>query len=371
MSGGSPTVLELRNVDIHYGRTPVVANASFDVAQGEFVTLLGPSGSGKTSLLRAIAGFVVPSAGEVRLHGARMENVPPFERDVGMVFQNYALFPHMTVAQNLSFGPRMLRIAKTEIERRVGDALARVRLAEYAARYPHELSGGQQQRVAIARALAIRPSLLLLDEPMSNLDARLRAQMRGDLIRLLKDLGVTALSVTHNQEEALAMSDRIIVMSQGEIRQIGSPTEIYLRPADPFVADFIGDANVVRARFAGASDRGLARFDAEDGTCILAALSSGDTSERCVLLVRPEAIKVGRDSGEATAGSPMNRMRGRVASCAYMGAFTEMRIAAAAQEFLVKRPAGPDVAGLAPGDEVVMEWDPAAVIALRADQPPS
>ena len=174
-------VLELRNVDIHYGRTKVVVNASFSVAQGEFVTLLGPSGSGKTSLLRAIAGFVVPSAGEVLLHGERMENVPPYRRDVGMVFQNYALFPHMTVAQNLGFGPRMMRIPRTEIDARISDALAQVRLSEYGARYPHEFSGGQQQRVAIARALAMRPSVLLLDEPMSNLDARLRAQMRGDL----------------------------------------------------------------------------------------------------------------------------------------------------------------------------------------------
>ncbi|HVO88962.1 MAG TPA: ABC transporter ATP-binding protein, partial [Casimicrobiaceae bacterium] len=282
MTATEATVLELRNVDIHYGPIKVVADASFAVAQGEFVTLLGPSGSGKTSLLRAIAGFVVPTSGEVRLHGARMENVPPFERDIGMVFQNYALFPHMTVAQNLSFGPRMMKIARAEIAQRVGEALAQVRLAEYAARYPHELSGGQQQRVAIARALAMRPSLLLLDEPMSNLDARLRAQMRTDLMLLLKSLGVTALAVTHNQEEALAMSDRIIVMSQGSIRQIGTPTQIYRQPADPFVADFIGDANVIRARYSDASD-GLARFELASGQSVYAA-TSANASGDCLLL---------------------------------------------------------------------------------------
>jgi putative spermidine/putrescine transport system ATP-binding protein len=364
MSAPAPPVLELRNVDIHYGRTPVVADASFEVAQGEFVTLLGPSGSGKTSLLRAIAGFVVPTAGEVLLHGARMENVPPFERDVGIVFQNYALFPHMTVAQNLSFGPRMMRIAKTEIERRVAEALAQVRLTEYIARYPHELSGGQQQRVAIARALAMRPSLLLLDEPMSNLDARLRAQMRGDLIRLLKGIGVTALAVTHNQEEALAMSDRIIVMAQGGIRQIGSPTEIYLRPADSFVADFIGDANVISARYDGVSN-GLACFDSECGQPIYAMMHTADSPERCVLLVRPEAIKLAPDGGETLASGATNRVRGRLASCAYMGAFMEIRVAVGALEFLVKRPAGPKVVGLEVGDDVVMEWDPAAVMALK------
>ena len=359
---GTP-VLELRHVDIRYGRVTVVEDASFEVAKGEFVTLLGPSGSGKTSLLRAIAGFVVPSAGEVRLDGARMESVPPFERDVGMVFQNYALFPHMTVAKNLSFGPRMMHIPKAETETRVNDALAKVQLSEFAGRYPHELSGGQQQRVAIARALAMRPSLLLLDEPMSNLDARLRAQMRSQLIELLKGLGVTALAVTHNQEEALAMSDRIIVMAQGGIRQIGVPTEIYRRPVDAFVADFIGDANVIHARYTG-SVGDLARFDADAGVRFYAVNPVVGGLDQCVLLVRPESIVLTRESDASAGDEHGNRVCGRLASRAYMGAFVEMRVATATQEFLVKGAANREIGDFQVGDRVVMHWDATAVAAL-------
>ena len=360
---GAPPVLELRNVGIHYGRVPAVVNASFDVAEGEFVTLLGPSGSGKTSLLRAIAGFVVPTSGEVLLRGTRMGNVPPFERDVGMVFQNYALFPHMSVAQNLSFGPRMMRVPASEIAVRVKEALAQVRLTDFAARYPHELSGGQQQRVAIARALAMRPSLLLLDEPMSNLDARLRAQMRSDLTTLFKQSGVTALAVTHNQEEALAMSDRIIVMAQGDIRQVGTPMDIYMRPADPFVADFIGDANVIRARRVGVED-GLERYEATSGQTIHALARPGDRGAECVLLVRPEAIRVIRDHGGPAADRSVNQVRGHLASRAYMGAYTEVRVTVGEQQFLVKSAAAGDDADVDIGEPIVMQWDAAAVVAL-------
>jgi ABC-type Fe3+/spermidine/putrescine transport system ATPase subunit len=292
-----------------------------------------------------------------------MENVPPFERDVGMVFQNYALFPHMTVEQNLSFGPRLSRVPKGEIAARVGDALAQVRLVDYGARYPHELSGGQQQRVAIARALAMRPSLLLLDEPMSNLDARLRAQMRGDLMTLLKGIGVTVLAVTHNQEEALAMSDRIIVMSQGAIRQMGTPMEIYMQPADPFVADFIGDANVIRARYTGVQGE-LACFEAEWGQSIHAVARPGDPADACILLLRPEAIRIGHDRGGHGENEGINRIRGRLASRAYMGAFVEIRVSAGTQEFLVKKPAGPGNADFGVGDPVLIEWDATAVVAL-------
>jgi ABC-type Fe3+/spermidine/putrescine transport system ATPase subunit len=364
MVGAPPPVLELRNVGIHYGRTPAVVNASFDVAEGEFVTLLGPSGSGKTSLLRAIAGFVVPTSGEVLLRGTTMGSVPPFERDVGMVFQNYALFPHMSVAQNLSFGPRMMRVPASEIAVRVSDALAQVRLSDFAARYPHELSGGQQQRVAIARALAMRPSLLLLDEPMSNLDARLRAQMRSDLIALFKSNGVTALAVTHNQEEALAMSDRIIVMAEGDIRQVGTPMDIYMRPADPFVADFIGDTNVIHARRI-ALEEGLERYETASGQTIHALATPGDREDDCVLLVRPEAIRVVRDGGEASADRGVNVVCGRLASRAYMGAYIELRVAVGDQQFLAKKAASADQAEIEIGDPVLLQWDAAAVVALR------
>jgi ABC-type Fe3+/spermidine/putrescine transport system ATPase subunit len=291
-----------------------------------------------------------------------MDNVPPYERDIGMVFQNYALFPHMTVAQNLSFGPRMTRTPKREIEARVTETLAQVRLSEYRDRYPHELSGGQQQRVAIARALAIRPSILLLDEPMSNLDARLRAQMRVDLIALLKGLGVTAVSVTHNQEEALAMSDRIIVMAGGKVRQIGSPADIYKNPADPFVADFVGDANVIRVRFA-ANEGAHARFDTDWGQAIHAA-ATPDVAAATLLLIRPESISVARAAAGASAAG-MNRVCGRISHRAYMGAFVEIRVSAGSQDFLVKQPVGPGYAELSVGDSVEMHWDAATVVALR------
>jgi ABC-type Fe3+/spermidine/putrescine transport system ATPase subunit len=360
-------ILELHDVEICYGGDPVVSNASFSVDEGEFITLLGPSGSGKTSLLRTIAGFVTATSGEVRLQGVRMDKVPPYERDIGMVFQNYALFPHMTVAQNLSFGPRMMHIRKAEIDTRVSDALTQVRLSQYASRYPHELSGGQQQRVAIARALAIRPSLLLLDEPMSNLDARLRAEMRVELIALLKGLGMTAVSVTHNQEEALAMSDRIIVMAAGSIRQIGTPSEIYLRPADPFVAGFVGDANVIKGRHAGMVGN-VAHFETEWGQSIRVNGQARDRrDESCLLLVRPEAIELTRHAGDETSeASGVNRVCGRLVSRAYMGAFIELRAIVGSQELLVKLPAGKEVPDMALGDEVLMQFECSAVQVLSS-----
>ena len=357
----SEAVLSLRSVEIRYGATRIVEGASFDVGAGEFVTLLGPSGSGKTSLLRAIAGFVPVASGEVCLSGERVNDMPAYERDVGLVFQNYALFPHMTVAENLSFGLRMMKLPKAEIATRVEEALHHVRLGAYSARFPHELSGGQQQRVAIARALAMRPTLLLLDEPMSNLDARLRAEMRVELVALLRRIGATALSVTHNQEEALAMSDRVIVMAEGGIRQIGTPGEIYRYPADSFVAAFIGDANVIDATFA-AADAETTRFTTPWGETVRAA---GRVAEEgaALLLVRPEAVGVCAP-GEALDPAT-NQVRGRLVASAYMGSFVEMRAALGKTELVAKVPAEHAAARLALGDEVVLHWRADAVRVIR------
>jgi len=357
----SEPVLSLSAVDIRYGSTRIVEGASFDVAAGEFVTLLGPSGSGKTSLLRAIAGFVPVAAGDVRLSGELVNDIPAYERDVGLVFQNYALFPHMTVAENLSFGLRMMKMPKAEIATRVEEALHHVRLGAYAGRYPHELSGGQQQRVAIARALAMRPTLLLLDEPMSNLDARLRAEMRVELAALLRRIGATALSVTHNQEEALAMSDRVIVMAEGGIRQIGTPGDIYRYPADSFVAAFIGDANVIDATFAGA-DAEATRFTPPWGDTVRAA---GRVTEEgaALLLVRPEHIGVCAP-GEAPDPAA-NHARGRLVARAYMGSCVEMRAALGAVELVAKVPAEHAAARLVLGDDVVFHWRAPAVRVIR------
>ena len=358
-------VLQVQDIAIDYGGTRVVSAASFEVHEGEFVTLLGPSGSGKTSLLRTIAGFVKPSAGRILLRGLAMEKVPAYQRDVGMVFQNYGLFPHMTVAGNLEFGPRMMKVAPAEIGQRVAEALAQVRLEKFAARYPHELSGGQQQRVAIARALAMRPSLLLLDEPMSNLDARLRAEMRVELVALLKRLHMTAVAVTHNQEEALSMSDRIVVMAEGSVRQVGTPAEIYRSPRDAFVAGFVGDANVLDAEHLGVAGDGLALFRTAGGDYLKVAAAGERCEGATRLLVRPEAIRMSEPDYAVRGPERANRVAGRVVSVAYMGAFTEVRADVGQREMLVKLPAGGDAVPPAVGDVVLMGWAPDAVTALQ------
>ncbi|WP_256856614.1 ABC transporter ATP-binding protein [Variovorax sp. KK3] len=352
-------------MDIRYGGNLVVAGATFDVRQGEFVTLLGPSGSGKTSLLRTIAGFAPVSAGRIRLRGESMEAVPAYQRDVGLVFQNYGLFPHMTVAGNLSFGPRMMKVPSAEIEVRVAEALAQVRLERLRERYPHQLSGGQQQRVAIARALAMRPSLLLLDEPMSNLDARLRAEMRVELLVLLKRLGMTAVAVTHNQEEALGMSDRIVVMAEGGIRQVGTPIDIYLHPADSFVANFVGDANVIDAQHVGFAADGCSLYRTQGGMVVRATRTAAPPNGQVArLLIRPELIQVDL-SGAAGGTDSASGLTAHVESAAYMGAYTEIRTRVGAEQILVKLAAGTSAPTVAVGQPVLMRWAPEAVKVLQ------
>ncbi len=329
MTGEAPD-LELEAVSKRYGDAWAVRDASFRVLRGEFVTLLGPSGGGKTSTLRMIAGFIRPDAGQIRLRGERVNEVPPYERDIGMVFQSYALFPHMTARDNVAFGLKMRRLDRRATARRVGEALALVRLEAYAGRYPHQLSGGQQQRVAIARALVIEPSLLLLDEPMSNLDAALRASMQFELRQIVERVGVTTLYVTHNQEEALSMSDRIIVLSSGRIEQIGTPLEVYASPANEFVAGFLGRSNVIRCRVL---ERG--------GALITAKMEQ---------------------SGE-------NCLQGRVRQVAFMGAFAEYVVDAGGTALLVQEPLGGGRGVRRPGERVTLWWDPALAVALR-DAPP-
>src|SRR4051794_38830632 len=233
-----------------YGQTTALADVSLNVRSGEFIALLGPSGCGKTTLLRAIAGFVEPTSGRITINGREMTGVPPHLRPVNTVFQHYALFPHMTVADNIAFGPRRRHVAKAEREQRVAEALAMVGLATFGTRHPRELSGGEQQRVAIARALVNEPDVLLLDEPLGALDLKLRKRMQVELKRLHRQLGMTFLFVTHDQEEALAMADRIAVMRRGAIEQVGSGLEIYRNPVSRYVADFIGEANLIACRVA-------------------------------------------------------------------------------------------------------------------------
>src|SRR5436853_2891868 len=240
--------LQLTNLSKHYGDQVAVAGATLDVADGEFLVLLGPSGCGKTTTLRMIAGLVEPSGGHARIRGADITYLPPWRRNTGMVFQSYALFPPMTVADNVAFGLEMRKLAKAEIEARTREALRLVRLEGYSERLPRQLSGGQQQRVALARALAIRPDVLLLDEPLSNLDAKLSEEVRNEIRELQRQLGLTTIMVTHDQEEALTVADRLVVMADGEIRQIGSQRDLYEHQADRFVAGFVGRSTFLDGR---------------------------------------------------------------------------------------------------------------------------
>ena len=240
--------LRLAALTKRFGALIAVDAIDLRVAQGEFVTLLGPSGCGKTTTLNMIAGFITPDAGSIRLHGKAVEPLPPFRRDLGLVFQDYALFPHMTVAENVGFGLRMRRVPRGEIAQRVAQALDLVQLTGLDQRRPSQLSGGQRQRVALARALVIQPAMLLLDEPLSNLDLKLREEMRMEISALQQRLGIATVFVTHDQAEALTMSDRIAVMRQGRIEQIGTPNDIYERPTTRFVAGFIGTANLIESR---------------------------------------------------------------------------------------------------------------------------
>ncbi|MGJ7568122.1 ABC transporter ATP-binding protein [Variovorax sp. GB1R11] len=288
-----PVAVSIEGVAKRFGASVALHEVSLRVRQGEFLTLLGPSGCGKTTLLNLIAGFVQPDSGEIFIDGQLITPTPPHQREIGIVFQNYALFPHMTVSRNIGYGLRMRGIAKDEIARRVDQALALVKLDKFGERRPRELSGGQQQRVALARALVIGPRVLLLDEPFSALDKNLRGAMQAEVLEIQRKLGVTTVFVTHDQGEALSMSDRIAVMSQGHIRQIDTPDAIYRRPADPFVASFVGDVNVLPARcISRTGDRLLVGLG--NGTLDLpgAGLDGTEPGALLDLYVRPESIRL-------------------------------------------------------------------------------
>ena len=238
--------LGLTNISKVYGSSSAVTNFNLDVEHGEFVSFLGPSGCGKTTTLRMIAGFELPTTGTIVVNGLDITNKPPNQRNVGMVFQSYALFPNMTLADNVGFGLKIARRPKAEIDRTVAEMLDVIHLPGFGSRYPHQLSGGQQQRVALARALAIHPQVLLLEEPLSALDAKIRVELRSEIRRIQRELGITTIYVTHDQEEALSLSDRIVVMSAGKVEQIGTPFEIYNYPKTAFTAAFIGQLNMPR-----------------------------------------------------------------------------------------------------------------------------
>ncbi|MEJ5082314.1 ABC transporter ATP-binding protein [Ochrobactrum sp. MYb379] len=278
--------VQIQGLTKTYGAFKAVSDMTLDVHEGEFLIFLGPSGCGKTTTLRMLAGFIEPDAGTMRLGNRDITFEPPHRRNIGLVFQNYALFPHLSIFENVAFGLRRRKVAEPELKNRVKHALELVDLAHLMERLPKQLSGGQQQRVAIARAIAIRPDMLLLDEPLSNLDARLRLQVRDELRSLQKSLGITTIMVTHDQEEAMSVGDRLVLMRSGLIEQIGNAEQLYKQPANRFVADFIGRANFLSGK---AVENG--RFTTEGGVHFQAAQSSKTASE---VLIRPEALRLSK-----------------------------------------------------------------------------
>jgi putative spermidine/putrescine transport system ATP-binding protein len=303
--------LRVDGVAKRYGPVVALGGVSLSVAAGEFLTILGPSGSGKTTLLKVVAGFEFPDAGRVTVGGADITDVSPAKRNIGMVFQNYALFPHMSVARNIAFPLQMRGVPRSEIEHRVIQAMALVELRGYGERLPSQLSGGQQQRVALARAVVFDPTLLLLDEPFGALDRKLRESMQLEVRRLQRRLGLTTVFITHDQEEALVLSDRIAVMDGGAIRQIGAPDEIYDRPADAFVAQFIGESNLLVGEIT-APDRVLL-----DGGTSVTVRGLGGARGRVRLLVRPEKMAI---------DSATNRFTGTVVEAVYLGEAHKLRV---------------------------------------------
>jgi putative spermidine/putrescine transport system ATP-binding protein len=343
--------LTLDGLTKRYGDNAVVTSVSLAVRDGEFLVLLGPSGCGKTTTLRMIAGFVPPSDGTIRIGDRLVTDLPPWKRNAGLVFQSYALFPHMTVAQNIAFGLEMRRTDRSEIAPRVAEVLRLVRLEGYGERYPRQLSGGQQQRVALARALVIRPDVLLLDEPLSNLDAKLRLEVRLEIRALQQQLGLTTVMVTHDQEEALTMADRLVVMSDGRVRQVGSQAALYETPADLFVADFVGRSTMIagtaHAPGAFTSDGGL------ELTC-----PPGLVSGPATVSLRPERLTL----GTAAIGLD-NHTSGTVAFVSYLGGMLDVHVRLNDRDqVVVQIPNRGD--GLVPavGDTIEVGWPASACL---------
>jgi ABC-type Fe3+/spermidine/putrescine transport system ATPase subunit len=333
--------IEVADLVVRYGDVPAVNGVSFTVAQGEHVTLLGPSGCGKTTTLRAIAGLEEPSGGSIRIDGETVYSagarriVPAEKRGVSMVFQSYAVWPHMTVFNNVAYGLRVRKLPALEIAEQVDRALGLVQMRDFADRSAALLSGGQQQRVALARAIAFSPTVLLFDEPLSNLDAKLRAEMRVELRALQRRLGVTSLYVTHDQEEALAISDRVIVMNVGGIEQIGTPQDIYNRPKTRFVADFVGSANLIAGRIAeNASGPGPIVFKAADGVVLHAWAAHAPRGDEERVAVRTAYIDI---AGGAPDGRP-NSAAGTVRQRLFHGDFIQYIVEWPAGELTVRRP---------------------------------
>jgi putative spermidine/putrescine transport system ATP-binding protein len=353
--------LSLDRVARRFGAQRAVDAVSLEVAPGELVVLLGPSGCGKTTTLRLIAGFVAPDEGDIRLDGRSIVALPPHRRDMGIVFQSYALFPHLSVARNVAFGLEMRRMGGAATAARVEEMLRLVRLESFAARLPRQLSGGQQQRVALARALAIHPRLLLLDEPLSNLDAALRQDMAREIKLLQQARGITTVMVTHDQAEAMALADRLVLMHEGRVQQIGTPEALHLRPANPFVARFIGGSNVLQGRIDGGTHMELA-----GRTRVTLARRYGAAGP-ATMAVRPDSIRL------APVGRLPSRIEGEVELCTWLGATVEhaVRIGPDARVLARGPGLGADAVARHPaGTRVALQWEAADEFLFGADGQP-
>ncbi len=309
--------LELKSIVKSFGSTKVVQQFDLAVDQGEFVSFLGPSGCGKTTVLRMIAGFEQPSAGSITVEGQEISHLPPAKRNIGMVFQAYALFPNLTVGQNVGFGLKLAGVPKAERDARVAEMLEIIKLPQLADRYPYQLSGGQQQRVALARALAVRPKILLLDEPLSALDAKIRVSLREEIRALQRQLGITTIFVTHDQEEALSISDRIVVMHEGKAAQIGAPFEIYNSPKTKFVASFVGTLNILEATV---MDWGQMRLSIDGRDVTTSHGFTAKAGEKVSVALRPEAATLG------WTNDGRNHMAGTVEEVAFLGSVVRVRV---------------------------------------------
>ncbi|MEM7669919.1 MAG: ABC transporter ATP-binding protein [Pseudomonadota bacterium] len=356
-------IVSIQNVSKQFGSFVAVDAVSIDIEPGEFFCLLGPSGCGKTTLLRMIAGFETPSEGEILLDGADMTEIAPNKRPINMVFQSYAVFPHMTVAANVAYGLKIEGVAKAEIEERVAEALDLVQLSEFAGRQPDQLSGGQRQRVALARALVKRPRVLLLDEPLSALDAKLRDAMRLELVKLQKTIGVSFIMVTHDQEEAMAVADRIAVLNRGKMVQMASPSDLYQNPIDAFVADFIGRVNMFAPTAVSQIADGLRVTTAELGDVVLPGPAPAGDAGDMRLAIRPEKIRV----SSAEPASRGTELQGRLGDVAFQGdhSIVEVRLEHGVSLIAYADDTqGAELAALGDDAQIWCDWSPADMMLL-------
>ena len=346
--------LSLHSVSKRFGQNVVVHGFDLDVARGEFLSLLGPSGCGKTTVLRMIAGFETPSSGNITINNQEITHKRPAERNVGMVFQAYALFPNMNVADNIAFGMKIAGHSKAEIDARVKEMLALIKLPDLGARYPYQLSGGQQQRVALARALAVKPQVLLLDEPLSALDAKIRVSLREEIRALQRELGITTIFVTHDQEEALSMSDRVVVMHEGRVEQIGTPAMIYNTPKTRFVASFVGTLNLFAADIVDAT-QGIVSLN---GHRLRAASGFAPKGPQCTLALRPEALAM----GDAPAGH--NSLPCSVDDVQFLGAIVRIKARCGDHTLSVDMFNQAGRPSLKPGDQMMVHFSPDNLVIL-------